>query len=96
MAGPRGSVDDHLARVVERLVRDFGAGVPEGSIRALVDEEHERYRDARIPHFVPVLVDRAVRQRLRTDPPARVISLEPAPVPASPPSTARDRVDVGV
>ena len=61
----RTGVDDQIARVTDRLVKDFRGRVPDVVVRDLVSEEYGPYRDARVMQFVPVLVDRSVRQRLR-------------------------------
>lgn len=58
-------VEEQVARVADRLTAEYGEKVGSGVVRKLVDEEYLPYRQARVTQFVPVLVDRSVRQRLR-------------------------------
>jgi hypothetical protein len=58
-------VDVQIAHLTDRLVQDFAGQVPDGVVRHLVDEAYVPYKGARVTQFVPVLVDRSVRQRLR-------------------------------
>ena len=53
-----------LDRVGTRLGREF-APVDRSRIDALVTEETERLASATVRRFIPVLVERAVRERLR-------------------------------
>ncbi len=54
-----------LMHVVQRLSERFPA-VDEDEIRALAAEEFQTYDDAHVRDFIPVLVERSVRVRLRT------------------------------
>lgn len=58
-------VEEQVARVADRLTAEYGDTVGAGVVRELVDEEYSPYRAARVTQFVPVLVDRSVRRRLR-------------------------------
>ena len=58
-------VEQQVATVMERLVHDYAGKVPDQVVRGLVDEAFSGYAEARVQQFVPVLVDRTVRQRLR-------------------------------
>ena len=58
-------VDKQVEHVTERLVHDFAGEVDDGVVRSLVNEVYSAYADARVLQFVPVLVDRSVRQQLR-------------------------------
>ena len=58
-------VEQQVAHVTERLVDDFAGQVDGGEVRNLVSEAYSVYAQARVQQFVPVLVDRSVRQRLR-------------------------------
>lgn len=59
-------VEEQVARVADRLTAEYGDQVGPGVVRELVDQAYSPYRQARVTQFVPVLVDRSVRQRLRT------------------------------
>jgi len=48
-----------------RLEREFGDRVPPGVIDGIWSEEENRLRGARVVHYVPLLVERAARVRLR-------------------------------
>jgi Protein of unknown function (DUF3562) len=54
---------DHLARVVDTLARRF-QDTPRDTVQQYVDESLARFRDARITVHLPVLVERAARERL--------------------------------
>lgn len=58
-------VEQQVASVADRLVRDYAGQVPESVVRDLVTQAWREYAQARVQHFIPVLVDRSVRQRLR-------------------------------
>jgi hypothetical protein len=58
-------VEQQVASVTERLVHDYAGRVPDQVVRGLVDEAVSGYAEARVQQFVPVLVDRTVRQQLR-------------------------------
>ncbi len=58
-------VEEQVARVADKLAGEFSGAVGPGVIRNLVDEVYATYADARISQFVPVLVDRTVRERMR-------------------------------
>jgi hypothetical protein len=54
-----------LHSIEEDLRRRFAGRVPEAEIRAEFTASQDRFRDARIRSFVPVLVQRATMARLR-------------------------------
>lgn len=54
-----------LMYVVQRLTERF-PGVDESEIRMLAAEEFQAYETAHVRDFIPVLVERGVRQRLIT------------------------------
>jgi hypothetical protein len=58
-------VEEQVARIADRLAAEYGASVGAGVVRELVDQAYSPYRQARVTQFVPVLVDRTVRARLR-------------------------------
>ena len=58
-------VEQQVAHVADRLVDDFAGQVDDLEVRSLVRQEYSSYSQARVTQFVPVLVDRSVRQRLR-------------------------------
>jgi hypothetical protein len=58
--------EDQVAGVVERLEREYGGRVGHEAVRAVVEDEARKLTDdARIVEFVPLLVERAGRDRLR-------------------------------
>ena len=59
-------VDVQVQHVAERLVHDFAGQVDDSVVRGLVADAFSGYAQATVQQFVPVLVDRSVRQRLRT------------------------------
>lgn len=63
--GPSRSAEEALASVEARLLSDFAPTVPSEVIHSHVAEVAGGYAGARITAYVPVLVDRAVRRRLR-------------------------------
>ena len=58
-------VDKQVAHVTERLVHDFAGQVDDGVVRQLVEDAYSGLAQARVQQFVPVLIDRTVRQQLR-------------------------------
>jgi hypothetical protein len=59
------AMDDQLHRVADRLGRKYGDRAAGSEIQTAVFEEAERYRDARVKQYIPVLVQHAVQERLR-------------------------------
>jgi hypothetical protein len=58
------SVDEkHVRAVTTRLVEEFGATTDEVEVR--VRSEFSRWENVRVTHFVPVFVERNVRDELR-------------------------------
>jgi F420-0:gamma-glutamyl ligase len=62
-------IEDQIASVADRLESEYADRVPAGVVRGFVSEAFIPLRDARVTQFVPVLVDRSVRQRLRSSQP---------------------------
>lgn len=58
-------VEQQVAHVADRLVDDFAGRVDDREVRNLVTAAYSGYSQARVKQFVPVLVDRSVRQQLR-------------------------------
>lgn len=58
-------LDQQVVRVAERLVADYAGKVSDDEVRRLVGDAMRRLGDARITQFLPVLVDRSVRDALR-------------------------------
>jgi hypothetical protein len=52
-------------KVAQRLADEFAGSVPDPVVRNLVTEVYGEMASARVTQFVPVLVDRGVRARLR-------------------------------
>jgi hypothetical protein len=62
---PTLSVADQVDKVAARLSAEFSESVPDPVVRGLVTEVYGEMASARVTQFVPVLVDRGVRARLR-------------------------------
>ncbi|WP_329045434.1 hypothetical protein OG738_28440 [Amycolatopsis sp. NBC_01488] len=62
-------LDLQLHVVEDRLRQDY-TGLDRGSVHSLVEQERQRFGEARIHAFVPILVERAVRASL-ADPAGR-------------------------
>ncbi|NMH99965.1 three-helix bundle dimerization domain-containing protein [Pseudonocardia acidicola] len=59
-----------MAAPTPKLSREgAAAGVGEDRVRATVSEAARRFADARVRSFVPILVERAVREGLSSRPP---------------------------
>lgn len=59
-------VEDQVAKVADRLAVEYaGRGVPDEVVRDLVRNAFVPLSQARVTQFVPVLVDRSVRESLR-------------------------------
>ncbi len=67
-AMPAESVDTVVDSVVGTVGRIHLDRVGEGEVRAMVISEWERYNAATVRHFVPLLVHRAVIERLAHHP----------------------------
>ncbi|WP_400995097.1 three-helix bundle dimerization domain-containing protein [Agromyces sp. GXQ0307] len=63
-----------VEHVVTRLLERFPS-LAEDHIHAIVDEEHHRFDGRPVRDFVPVLVERAARQRLATEAP--IVRVDP-------------------
>ena len=59
-------IDEQVAKIADRLASEFGDRVGPAVVRGMVDEAFAPYRHAHVTQFVPVLVARSVRERLRT------------------------------
>ncbi|MBV9872301.1 MAG: hypothetical protein JO214_16950 [Frankiaceae bacterium] len=55
-----------IDKLTRRLSEEFSGSVPDDVVRGLVSEVYGELAASRVTQFVPVLVDRGVRQRLRT------------------------------
>jgi hypothetical protein len=62
---PTLALDDQVAKVAARLADDYAGTVPDPVVRDLVREVYGEMSTAKVTQFVPVLVDRTVRSRLR-------------------------------
>jgi hypothetical protein len=65
---PTQSLADQVDKVAQRLSDEFAGAVPDPVVRSLVSEAYGEMSSARVTQFVPVLVDRSVRARLRARP----------------------------
>ncbi|MDQ1746717.1 MAG: hypothetical protein QOD07_980 [Frankiaceae bacterium] len=59
-------IEQQLAHVAERLSAEYRDKVGPGVVRELFEQARSSYRQARVTQFVPILVDRSVRQQLRS------------------------------
>ncbi|MFD9736590.1 three-helix bundle dimerization domain-containing protein [Umezawaea sp. NPDC059074] len=59
------TADEHVqyAKLEQRLVDDYG-DTAEAVVHHAVEQERDRFADASVHSFVPVLVERSVRARL--------------------------------
>ena len=64
MADLERAVDVQVAHLTDRLVADFAGQLPDAVVRSAVWQAYEAYAGARVTQFVPVLIDRAVREEL--------------------------------
>ena len=64
MADLERPVDVQVAHLTDRLVADFAGRLPDTVVRSAVSHAYEAYAGARVTQFVPVLIDRAVREEL--------------------------------
>jgi hypothetical protein len=62
---PTLSLAEQVDKIAQRLSEEFSGRVPDPVVRSLVSEVYGEMSSARVTNFVPVLVDRGVRQRLR-------------------------------
>jgi hypothetical protein len=62
---PTLSLADQVDKVAQRLAEEFAGTVPDPVVRDLVSEVYGEMSSARVTQFVPVLIDRGVRARLR-------------------------------
>lgn len=67
MAGQSAQLRSQLDELTGRLARDY-ADVATDTVRSYVRAESDRFADARVRAFIPVLVERAVRGRLGNHP----------------------------
>jgi hypothetical protein len=63
--GPTLSLADQVDKVAQRLSDEFSGTFPDPEVRRLVVEVYDEMASAKVKQFVPVLVDRSVRARLR-------------------------------
>jgi hypothetical protein len=65
MAVPIVRVEDQVAKVADRLASEYADRVPDRVVRDLVRDAYGPLSSARVTQFVPVLIDRSVREQLR-------------------------------
>lgn len=58
------AVEIQIGHVSDRLVHDYAGQVAADVVRSMVTEAYRSYMAARVTQFLPVLIDRAVRDRL--------------------------------
>jgi hypothetical protein len=59
--------DRHMAAVEAAVRRDFESRIPAATIEQMLADARARFDTARVTTFVPILIDRDVRQRLRRE-----------------------------
>ncbi len=64
MRQPSHLLTKSLEAVEARLVWEFSPGVDSGTVRLLLAREVQKLRSARVWEYVPLLAERATRQRL--------------------------------
>jgi len=65
LPGEGSAADAVITDVTQRLMQEFAGTVALGVIERCVAAAAEHYADARIPIYVPMLVERSARARLR-------------------------------
>ncbi|HEY3262757.1 MAG TPA: hypothetical protein VGJ95_21240 [Pseudonocardiaceae bacterium] len=63
IAASSDQIEAQLDQVETRLVNEYGS-IDEDTVRRHVRAERTQYADAKVQVFVPILVERAVRDRL--------------------------------
>ena len=53
-----------IVRVLDALEAEFAGRVPAGTVADTVAAVHERFRDAKVREFVPLVVERRAHARL--------------------------------
>ncbi len=59
------TIRDHIQRSIDLLAGEFTGVFSRETIEAYIDESTDQFADARVPDFVPLMVERFTRQRLR-------------------------------
>jgi hypothetical protein len=67
---PTLTLADQVDKVAQRLAAEYSDTVPDPVVRRLVTEVYSEMSSAKVTQFVPVLVDRGVRARIRSGSPA--------------------------
>jgi hypothetical protein len=62
---PTLSLEEQVDKVAQRLADEYSGSLPDPVVRSLVTEVYGEMSSARVTQFVPVLVDRGVRARIR-------------------------------
>jgi predicted RecB family endonuclease len=65
MTDARTTAQEQVRRLADGLVVEYAGRVPDPTVRMLVDNAYSPLQDAPVQQFVPALVARTVRQRLR-------------------------------
>lgn len=73
---PTLSLDEAVDKVAQRLADEFSPAYPDLAVRKIVDEVYGEFASAKVTQFVPVLVDRGARARIREQ-------AKPTPYPES-------------
>lgn len=61
-------IETQLNEVENKLVNEYKSSVDENIVRGYVQDERRAFADAKVQVFVPILIERAVREKLaRTD-----------------------------
>jgi hypothetical protein len=56
-------LEKHLAALTAKLDSEYPTS---DNVHQVIDEERQRFADARIHSFLPILIERSARSRLRT------------------------------
>jgi len=64
---PTLSLDEAVDKVAQALTDEFSLVYPDLPVRKIVDEVYGEFATAKVTQFVPVLVDRGVRARIRAE-----------------------------
>jgi cell pole-organizing protein PopZ len=61
------TVEDQVAKVADRLATEYSDRVSMADVKKMVDAAYRPMKKAKVTQFVPVLVDRTVREQLRVE-----------------------------
>ena len=67
------ALNEHLHRVADQLGAKYSDRADDDEVEHAVFDEAAKFADARVTHYIPVLVEHAVEERLRRRPPGALL-----------------------